>query len=103
MRQETQNRALHQDITFSVIMITFNKLRKFEIVCFLQQSQLFASVRISSWEVLCKKKVLINFAKFTVKHLCWIIFFNKAADVMTATLLKRDFAAAAFLLNLRNF
>ena len=69
MRQETQNRALHQDITFRVIMITFNKLRKFEIVCFLQQSQLC---------LYCK-------------------------SFMTATLLKRDFAAAVFLLNLRNF
>ena len=62
MRQEIQNRALHQDITF-------NKLRKFEIVCFLQQSQLC---------LYCK-------------------------SFMTSTLLKRDFAAAVFLLNLRNF
>ena len=29
----------------------------------------------------CKKGVLINFAKFTGKHLCQNPFFNKAADL----------------------
>ena len=27
----------------------------------------------------CKKVVLKNFAKFTGKHLCWSLFFNKVA------------------------
>ena len=31
-------------------------------------------------EVFCKKGVLQNFAKFTVKHLCQSLFFNKVAD-----------------------
>ena len=31
-------------------------------------------------EVLCKKDVLNNFAKFTVKHLYWCLFFNKVAQ-----------------------
>ena len=33
--------------------------------------------RISLLEVLCKKDVLINFAKFTGKHLFQSLFFNK--------------------------
>ena len=34
--------------------------------------------------------VLKNFAKFTGKHLCQSLFFNKVAIVSPATLLKRD-------------
>ena len=29
-------------------------------------------------EVFCKKDVLRNFAKFTRKHLCWSLYFDKA-------------------------
>ena len=32
-------------------------------------------------EVFCKKGVLRNFAKFTGKHLCQILFFNKVAGL----------------------
>ena len=35
--------------------------------------------RSSRPEVFCKKGVLRNFAKFTGKHLCQILFFNKVA------------------------
>ena len=31
-------------------------------------------------EVFCKKGVLRNFAKFTGKHLCQSLFFNKACN-----------------------
>ena len=31
-------------------------------------------------EVFCKKDVLRNFAKFTGKHLCQSLFFNKVAE-----------------------
>ena len=31
-------------------------------------------------EMFCKKDVLWNFAKFTGKHLCQSLFFNKVAD-----------------------
>ena len=37
-------------------------------------------VRSSRPEVFCKKDVLKNFAKFTGKHLCQRLFFNKVAD-----------------------
>ena len=36
--------------------------------------------RSSLLEVFCKKGVLRNFAKFTRKHLCQSLFFNKVAD-----------------------
>ena len=48
-------------------------------------------------EVLCKKGVLRNFAKFTGKHQCQCLFFSKVADLKPATLLKRDSGTSAFL------
>ena len=40
-------------------------------------------------EVFCKKCVLRSFAKFTVKHLCQSLFFNKVAGLRPATLFKK--------------
>ena len=37
--------------------------------------------RSSCPEVFCRKGVLRNFAKFTVKHLCQILFFDKVAGL----------------------
>ena len=37
----------------------------------------------------CKKAVLGNFAKFTGKHLCQSLFFNKVAGLRPATSLKK--------------
>ena len=39
--------------------------------------------------VLCKKGVPKNFAKFTGKHLCQSLFFNKVAGLWPATLLRK--------------
>ena len=41
--------------------------------------------RSSRPEVFCKKGVLRNFAKFTGKHLCQRLFFNKAAGLRPET------------------
>ena len=41
-------------------------------------------------EVFCKKDFLRNFTKFTGKHLCQSLFFNKVAGLRPTTLLKRD-------------
>ena len=38
----------------------------------------------------CKKGVLKNFAKLTGKHLCLSLFFNKVADLRSATSLKKE-------------
>ena len=40
-------------------------------------------------DVFCKKGVLRNFTKFTGRHLCQSLFFNKAAGLSPATLLKK--------------
>ena len=45
--------------------------------------------RSSRPEVFCKKGVLRNFAKFTGKHLCQSLFFNKVAGLRPSTLLKK--------------
>ena len=37
--------------------------------------------RSSCSEVFCKKRVLKNFTKFTGKHLCQSLFFNKVAGL----------------------
>ena len=50
-----------------------------------------------------KKGVLKNFTKFTGKHLCQSLFFNKVAGLRPATLLKRDSGADVFLWILGNF
>ena len=44
--------------------------------------------RSSRPEVFCKKGVFRIFTKFTGKHMCQSIFFNKVADLRPATLLK---------------
>ena len=41
-------------------------------------------------EVFCGKGVLRNFIKFTGKQLCQSLFFNKAAGVRPANLLKKE-------------
>ena len=50
-----------------------------------------------------KKGVLRNFTKFTGKHLCQSLFFNKVADLRLATFLKRGSGIGVFLWFLRNF
>ena len=40
-----------------------------------------ANIRSSHPEVLCEKVALKNFAKFTEKHLCQSLFFNKVAGL----------------------
>ena len=42
---------------------------------------LFVTLRSSCPEVFCKKGVLRNFTKFTGKHLCLSLFFNKVASL----------------------
>ena len=43
-----------------------------------------------------KKTVLKNFGKFTAKHLCQNLFFNKVAGLSPVTLLKRDSGTGVF-------
>ena len=41
------------------------------------------NLRSSRLEVYCKKDVLRNFAKFTGKHPCQSVYFNKVAQVFS--------------------
>ena len=52
-------------------------------------AEVIVNFRSSRREVLCKKCVLKSFAKFTRKHRCQILFFNKVAGLRPATLLKK--------------
>ena len=50
-------------------------------------------------EVFCKKGVLENFTKFTGKHLCQSLLFNKVAGLKPATLLKKRLWHRCFPVN----
>ena len=52
-------------------------------------STVFLFVRSSRPEVFCKKGVLRNFAKFTRKHLCQSLLFDKVTGLRLETLLKK--------------
>ena len=54
-------------------------------------------------EVFCKSQVLKNFAKFTGKHLCQSLFFNKVVGLKPATLLKMRLWHRCFSVNFKNF
>ena len=59
--------------------------------------------RSSRPEVFCKKGVLRNFAKFTVKHLWQRLFFNKVSGLCPATLLKKNLWHRCFPVNFVKF
>ena len=50
-----------------------------------------------------KKGVLENFAKFTGKHLCQSLFFNKVASLRPATFLKKRLWYKCFPVNFAKF
>ena len=50
-----------------------------------------------------RKCVLRNFAKFTVKHLCQSLFFNKIAGLRPATLSKKKLWHRCFPVNFVEF
>ena len=57
--------------------------------------------RSSRPKVFCKKSVLRNFAKFTRKHLCQSVLFNKGLGL--ATLIKKRLWHRCFLVNFTKF
>ena len=59
--------------------------------------------RSSRLEVFCRKGVLRNFGKFTGKHLCQSLLFNKVAGLRTVTLLKTRFWYRCFPVNFSKF
>ena len=74
-------------------------LAPLEAILFSKFELCFAShqhYRSSHPQVLSIKSVLKNLLKFTEKQLCQSLFFNKAADLGRATLLKRDTPTPVF-------
>ena len=61
------------------------------------------SYRRSRPEVFCKEGALRNFAKFTEKHQCQSLFFNKVAGLGPATLLKKKLWHWCFPVNFAKF
>ena len=59
--------------------------------------------RSSRPDVFCKKGVLSNFTKFTGKHLCHRLFFNKVAGLRPVTLLKKRLGHRCFPVNFSQF
>ena len=59
--------------------------------------------RSSRLEVFCRKDVVRNFEKFTGKHLCQSILFNKVVGQRTVTLLKKRFRYRCFPVNFSKF
>ena len=55
----------------------------------LKKGHNFFKFRGSRLEVLCKKGAPRNFAKFTGKHLCQSLFFNKVAGLTACNLIKK--------------
>ena len=53
------------------------------------------NIRSSRPEVFCKKDVLRNFAKFTGKHLCQSLFYNKVASLRPAIVHRTPVVAAS--------
>ena len=66
-----------------IVLITFNFFKS------------FALQRNSRPEVFCEKGVLRNFARFTGKHLCQSLFFNKD-EGSTCNLLKKEALTLVF-------
>ena len=64
--------------TYHRLVIQFRKLRQIWFK-FKLSRLLVTRLRCSRSEVFCKNSVLKNFAKFTWKHLCQSLFFNKVA------------------------
>ena len=53
--------------------------------------------------MLCEKHVLKNFAKFTGKHMCQSLLFNKVAGLRPTTLLKKRLRHRLFPVNFAKF
>ena len=60
-------------------------------------------MRSSRPDVFCKKGVLRNFAKFTEKHLCHSLFFNKVPGLRSAILFKKRLQHRCFPVNFVKF
>ena len=73
------------------------------LYCDLLVNSFSALYRSSRWRRSIRKVVPRNFAKFTWKHLCQSLFFNKFAGLRPSTLLKKRLWYRCFLVNFAKF
>ena len=82
--------VLEEKSSFKILVLTFfSKLD--------WGSYIISIARSNHRSCSIKKDVLKNFSKFTGKHLCQSLFFNKVAGLRPAILLKRDSGTGVFL------
>ena len=94
----------HFHLSFLIFFVFISPLSHFDryetlfynIVCFdfiANRIQFHYNIRHRKFSLNCKRSVkkgaLRNFTKFTGKHLCQSLFFNKVADLIPSTLLKK--------------
>ena len=76
-------------------------------IIFIQHQEPHQTLKLSTNssrpEMFCKKGVLRNFAKFTGKHLCQSLFFNKVTGLRPVTLLKKRLLHRRFPANFAKF
>ena len=78
---------------FSILLLTCTDVLTCKTVLMMAMtlisSPLMTKLEKQPLEVFCRKGDLTSFAKFTGKHLCQSLFFNKVACLRPATLLQR--------------
>ena len=70
---------------------------------FHDESPKFYKHILSIFKVFCEKGVLRNFTKFTGKHLCQSLFFDKVTGLRPVTLLKKRLWHRCFPVNFVKF
>ena len=96
----TKGKVASYSIAFAVLFIAIGDIFWFPLIVVLPILEStckrvlfkFTYIRSSSPEVFCKKDVLKNFTKFTVKPLCQSLFFNKVAGLF----IKKETLAQGF-------
>ena len=90
------------DVNF-ILQTVLKNDKNTEITTILRPRQNLVKNRSSHQRWSVKKGVPRIFAKFTGKHLCQSLFFNKVADLRSATLLKKSLWYRCFPVNFAKF
>ena len=92
-------------IEYGIILLHKYKVEQTEVISgllftfFLKNTSFMVTIcriyRSSPPEVFCKKGILRNYSKFTLKHLCQSLFFNKVAG-LACNFIKKETLAQVF-------
>ena len=103
--EQTGTRYIRETLYFGIIIFSSLSSAKpcirFLLNCFSRKINWIN--RSSHQRCSMKKSVLRNFAKFTTKHLCQSLYFNKVAPLRSATLLKKRLWHSCFPVNFTKF